>query len=212
MNPSKQNLSRPLKTRFSEYYSENPKQSESYSRIVNKKHFERLVSGIENAVDNNVNIEFGGDHDATSNYIAPTLISNISEEAILMKEEIFGPILPLKTYKTIDEAIDYINSGEKPLALYIYTKNKKVRNTIIKNTRAGSTCVNTNALQYSNHNLPFGGSNNSGIGKAHGFFGFQEFSNARSVLKRHSIGPFYLLFPPYSSIKERIAKLTVKWF
>nr|WP_321234434.1 aldehyde dehydrogenase family protein [uncultured Psychroserpens sp.] len=194
------------------YYSESPITSESYSRVVNERHFKRLVASLENAKENNATIEIGGDYDATSNYIAPTLISNLPDDATLLQEEIFGPILPLKTYKTIDEVITYVNSKEKPLALYIYAHNRKFINTIIKHTRAGSTCVNTNALQYSNHYLPFGGSNNSGIGKAHGFFGFQEFTNARSVLKRHTAGPLYLLFPPYNALKEKIANLAIKWF
>ncbi|WP_298904409.1 aldehyde dehydrogenase family protein [uncultured Psychroserpens sp.] len=194
------------------YYSENPKSSESFSRIVNKKHFDRLVASIENAKSFNATIELGGDYDENTNYIAPTLVSNVDEGAQLLQDEIFGPVLPIKTYKSTEEVINYINSKEKPLALYIYAKNRKFINTIIKNTRAGSTCVNSNALQYSNHYLPFGGSNNSGIGKAHGFFGFQEFSNARSVLKRHTAGPLYLLFPPYNTLKEKIANLAVKWF
>ncbi|WP_460220068.1 aldehyde dehydrogenase family protein [Psychroserpens sp. MEBiC05023] len=201
-----------FKSKVLEYYSEHPEASESYSRVVNTKHFQRLVSSIENAKDNNAIIELGGDYDDASSYIAPTLLSNLSDDAILMNDEVFGPILPIKTYKTIDEVVGYINSKEKPLALYIYARNKRVINTIIKNTRAGSTCVNSNALQYSNHYLPFGGSNNSGIGKAHGFFGFQEFSNARSVLKRHTVGPLYLLFPPYNRFKEKIANLAIKWF
>lgn len=201
-----------FKAKVLEYYSENPKDSKSFSRVVNTKHFQRLVAAIENAKTNNAVIELGGDYDDNSNYIAPTLISNLKEDATLLNEEIFGPILPVKTYKTIDEVVDYINAKEKPLALYVYAQNKRFVNTIIKNTRAGSTCINTNSLQFSNHNLPFGGSNNSGIGKAHGYFGFQEFSNVRSVLKRHTVGPLYLLFPPYNSLKEKIANLTIKWF
>ncbi|WP_299222849.1 aldehyde dehydrogenase family protein [uncultured Psychroserpens sp.] len=201
-----------FKSKVLDYYSANPKDSESYSRIVNEKHLKRLVSYIEDAVSNKATIELGGDHNVSSNYMAPTLISNIAEDAKLLNEEIFGPILPIKAYKTIEEAINYVNSKEKPLALYIYAKNRKVVNTIINNTRAGSTCINTNAIQYSNHYLPFGGSNNSGIGKAHGFFGFQEFSNARSVLKKHTLGPLYLLLPPYNRLKEKIAEIAIKWF
>ncbi|WP_298761425.1 aldehyde dehydrogenase family protein [uncultured Psychroserpens sp.] len=201
-----------FKAKALEYYSENPKTSESYSRVVNEKHFNRLVASIENAKEHKAMIELGADYDEASNYIAPTLISSLPEEATLLTEEIFGPILPIKTYKTIDEVIDYINSKEKPLALYIYARSKKVINRIIHSTRAGSTCINSNALQYSNHHLPFGGSNNSGIGKAHGFFGFQEFTNARSVLRRHTIGPLYLLFPPYNKLKEKITNAAIKWF
>ena len=194
------------------YYSENPELSDSFSRVVNKKHFDRLVKNIENAKSLDATIELGGDYDETTNYIAPTLISNVDDEAQLLQDEIFGPVLPVKTYRSTEDVINYINSKEKPLALYIYAKNRKFINNVIENTRAGSTCINSNALQYSNHHLPFGGSNNSGIGKAHGVFGFREFSNARSVLKRHTAGPVYLLFPPYNKMKEKIANLTVRWF
>lgn len=199
-------------SKVKDYYSENPETSESYSRVVNKKHFNRLVSAIEDAKAKNASIELGGDSDPASNYIAPTLVSNLSEDTILLNDEIFGPILPIKTYKTIDEVIQYINSKDRPLALYVYAKNKKLVNKIISETRAGSTCINTNAIQYSNHHLPFGGSNHSGIGKSHGFFGFQEFTNARSVLKRHTVGPVQLLLPPYTKFKEKVAKAAVKWF
>ncbi len=200
------------KSKVVEYYSENPLSSDSYGRVVNERHFQRLVQSIEDAKTNNGTIELGGNYEASSNYIAPTLITGLSDDATLLNEEIFGPILPIKTYKAIDEVIDYINSKEKPLALYIYANDKKFVNTVIQNTRAGSTCINTNALQFSNHNLPFGGSNNSGIGKEHVFYSFQEFSNARSVLKRHTIWTLNLLFPPYNQFKEKIAKAAVKWF
>ncbi len=171
-----------------------------------------LQDHLENAQTTNATIEIGGKTNSEDNYIEPTVISNLPDEASLLQEEIFGPILPIKTYKTIDEAVNYINSKEKPLALYIYSKNKRVVKQVIDNTRAGSTCINNNVVQYSNHNLPFGGTNNSGIGKSHGFFGFQEFSNMRSVLKQHTKGSIELLFPPYNNLKQKIVDLTIKWF
>ena len=96
-----------------------------------------------------------------------------------MQNEIFGPVLPILSYTDIDEVIGEINAGEKPLALYIYSSSNKNINHIQNNTRAGGTCINNNAVHFFNNNLPFGGSNNSGIGKSHGYFGFQAFSNAR---------------------------------
>ena len=194
------------------YYSADASISSSYGRIVNKNHFKRLVSYLENAKANGATIEIGGHYVEQDNYIEPTVISNLKEDTLLLKEEIFGPILPIKTFAHIDEVINDINSKAKPLALYIYSKKRKTINKIIKNTRAGGTCVNTNALQASNHGLPFGGSNNSGIGKSHGFFGFCEFSNARAVLTRHTVGPLNLLLPPYNTLKQKIVDLTIKWF
>ena len=194
------------------FYSENPESSEAYSRIVNKKHFNRLLDSLDDSKSKGATIESGGQTDESENYIDPTLISNLDDQSQLMQEEIFGPILPLKTYKSLEEAVNYINSKEKPLALYIYSKKKKNINFILNNTRAGGTCVNHNLLQYLNHNLPFGGSNNSGIGKSHGYFGFLEFTNQRSLLKQHTYGAVDLLKPPYSNWKQKIVDLTIKWF
>ncbi len=171
-----------------------------------------MVNHLNNAKTNGVKIEVGGKYNEEDNFIEPTVVSNLTSKASLAQEEIFGPILPVITYKTIDEAINYVNSKEKPLALYIYSKNRKTVTKIINNTRAGSTCINNNVLQYSNHYLPFGGTNNSGIGKSHGFYGFQEFSNQRSVLKQHFKGSIEFLFPPYTSLKQKLADITIKWF
>lgn len=195
-----------------EFYTAHPENSESYARIVSQKHFERLSNHIRNAELLNATIEVGGQLDSGSKYIAPTIISNLEKEATLLNEEIFGPILPIVTYNNLEDAIDYINSKERPLALYIYSKSKAHTKKVIENTRAGGTCINNNIIHYANHNLPFGGVNNSGIGKSHGFFGFEAFSNKRAVLKQHTFGVTELLFPPYTDFKEKLARLTVKWF
>lgn len=194
------------------FYTEKPIDSESYARIVTHKHFDHLKAHIENAQSLNATIEIGGKLDSETKYIAPTLVSNLKEEASLLQDEIFGPILPIVTYTTIDEAIDYINSKERPLALYVYSKSKVNTNTIIKNTRAGGTCINNNVIHYANHYLPFGGTNNSGIGKSHGFFGFKAFSNERAIVKQYMFGVAEFLFPPFTGLKERLARLTIKWF
>lgn len=201
-----------FKKQILSFFDEDAAKSDSYCRIVNERHFKRLHNHLEDAKSKNASLEIGGKTNSEDNFIEPTVITNLSEESSLLQEEIFGPILPVKTYKTIDEAISYINSKERPLALYIYSKSRTVANKIISNTRAGSTCINTNVLQYSNHNLPFGGSNNSGIGKSHGVFGFQEFSNMRSVLKQHTKGTIELLFPPYNNFKQKLTDFTIKWF
>ncbi|WP_027125659.1 aldehyde dehydrogenase family protein [Gelidibacter mesophilus] len=201
-----------FKSKIAEFYSEDAEQSDSYSRIVNPKHFERLVSYIEEAKQNKSDIAFGGTYNASDNYIEPTLVFDMPKDSKLMTDEIFGPILPVKTYSSIQETVDYINSNEKPLALYIYSKSKKNIAYIMDNTRAGSGCVNHNLLQFLNHNLPFGGSNNSGIGKAHGFYGFEAFSNRRAMMKQHTIGATDLLMPPYTNFKQKLIDLTLKWF
>jgi len=201
-----------FKKHLTAFYSETPSESESFGRIVNQKHFNRLKGYLDDAKSRHAEIVCGGISEAQDNYMEPTLVFNVSEDSELMQNEIFGPILPVKTYTSSQEVIDYINSKEKPLALYIFSKNKKRIREILNNTRAGSTCINHNLLQFLNHNLPFGGSNNSGIGKSHGVFGFQEFSNQRSVLQQHTIGAVDLLVPPYTNMKQKIVDLTIKWF
>ncbi|MCF6356842.1 MAG: aldehyde dehydrogenase family protein [Draconibacterium sp.] len=200
------------RTQIKAFFTDDASTSDSYGRIVNQKHFERLVSYIENAKDLNATIEAGGTYNKNEKYIEPTIISNLKPESNLLNEEIFGPIMPIITFNKLDEAIDYINKGSKPLALYIYSKSKKAIKKIINNTRAGSTCINNNVVQYTNHHLPFGGSNTSGIGKSHGVFGFKEFSNERSVVKQHTKGSVELLFPPYNNFKQKLVNLTIKWF
>ncbi|PCJ91548.1 MAG: aldehyde dehydrogenase family protein [Flavobacteriaceae bacterium] len=208
----KEELVEALKSQLKKYYTDDAATSNSYCRVVNKRHFKRLEQHIEDAIKHKATIEIGGTTNEEENYIAPTIISNLPDEASLLQEEVFGPILPIKTFQTTEEVIGYINSKEKPLALYIYSKNNATIKKILNNTRAGSTCINQNVLQFSNHHLPFGGTNNSGIGKTHGYYGFLEFSNMRSVLKQNFKGSIELLFPPYTKRKEKLAQATIKWF
>lgn len=201
-----------FKSKIVAFYSEQAEQSDSYCRIVNQKHFERLSSYIEEAKQNGSHIASGGAINASDNFIEPTLVFDAPEDSKLMQDEIFGPILPVKLFSNLQEPVDYINSKEKPLALYIYSKTDKTIDFIMSNTRAGSGCINHNLLQFLNHNLPFGGSNNSGIGKSHGIFGFEAFSNRRSMMKQHTVGATDLLRPPYTNFKQKLIDLTLKWF
>jgi len=201
-----------LKEQIKVFYGSDISKSSSFSRIVNKKNFNRIKNLIEDAKSKGATIVLGDSYNAEDNYIDPTIMTDLPEDAHILHHEIFGPVLPILTYKNIDEAIQYINSKEKPLALYIYSQNKKQINHVLSNTRAGSSAINNNVLQFGNHNLPFGGSNTSGIGKSHGFFGFQEFSNMRSVLKQNFKGPSENVFPPYNNAKQKLIDLTIKWF
>ena len=201
-----------VKTNLKEFYGEDASSSDAYNRIVNNKHFKRIEGYFEDAISKGANVEYGGKTDASQDYIEPTIMTNIPDESELSEKEIFGPILPVYKYKDIQKVIDRINSNEKPLALYIYSSSKKNINKIINNTRAGGTCINHNAIHFYNNNLPFGGSNNSGIGKGNGFYGFEAFSNPRAVLKQWS--PFFaldLLTPPYTNFKQKLIDFTIKW-
>lgn len=201
-----------VKKYIKQFYSEEAARESSYGRIVNEHHFGRVKGLYEKAVAKGAKVETGGEFDAGQNYISPTVMTNVPNDSELMEEEIFGPILPLKTFSEVKEVIDEINSREKPLALYIYGKKRKYINQILSNTRAGGGCINHNGLHFSNVNLPFGGSNNSGIGKGNGVYGFRAFSNARGILKQHLPSAMDFLLPPYNDFKQKLIDWTIKYF
>jgi aldehyde dehydrogenase (NAD+) len=201
-----------VKSRILEFYGEDVAQSASYMRIVNARNFNRIKSYIDDAIESGAKLVHGGKSDINENFIEPTVVTNVSLDSSLMKHEIFGPVLPIVTYSKLNEVISFIRSGGKPLALYIYSKSKQNIRQILRSTSAGGTCINNNALHYFNHNLPFGGSNNSGIGKSHGKFGFLAFSNERAVYKQILPSPMDFLKPPYNNKKMKFIKLILRWF
>jgi aldehyde dehydrogenase (NAD+) len=201
-----------LKATVKQNYGEDASTSSSYNRIVNSKHFKRVEGYFQDALLKGAVVEYGGKTDSTQDYFGPTIMTNISEDSDLWEKEIFGPILPFMVYTDLQEAIDKINSKEKPLALYIYSKSSENVDRIIHNTRAGATCVNHSGIHFFNNNLPFGGDNNSGIGKGNGFFGFEAFSNPRAVLKQWSpMSGLDMMAPPYTETKQKLIDMTIKW-
>ena len=194
-------------------YGLDARRSESYARIVNNRHYQRLSGYIEDAKQKGATVAYGGGTEGSEDYIEPTVLTDVDPSSAVMTEEIFGPVLPVYTYKSLDEPIAVINAKEKPLALYIYSKNQSNINRIIQNTRAGGTCINHSAVHFFQNNLPFGGSNNSGIGKGHGFFGFEAFSNPRGVFKQ--VLPFSaieLMSAPFNKLKQLLIDLSIKYF
>jgi aldehyde dehydrogenase (NAD+) len=185
--------------------------SDSYARIVNNRHFSRIKNYLDDAIAKGAKIEVGGGTIADQNFIEPTLLTNVNDKMKVMQDEIFGPILPVLTYRDKEEVIAYVNSKEKPLALYIHSKNNQNIDYFLNNTSAGDTVVNDLMLQFSNPELPFGGVNNSGIGKSNGFFGFQEMSNLRGVTKRQ-FGTMNFIYPPYTDNVKKLIDLLVKYF
>lgn len=208
----KEALIKAMQRYLNSFFGEDIKKSDAFPRIINKEHTERIINLVEDSKNKGATIAFGGSSSVEDKYIQPTLITNIPLDADIMEQEIFGPVLPIIGFKDIKEVINQLNSKEIPLALYIYSKRKSNIKYLIKNTRAGGTCVNSNDIHFFNNNLPFGGFNNSGIGKSHGFFGFQAFSNARGIYTQHIPGALELLMPPYTNFKQKLINLTVKWF
>lgn len=211
-NSKKEQFLASIKKYLTQYYSEDSTQEPSYCRMVNQKHFARVNSYIEDAKKKGAKVEFGGQVDADTDFIAPTIMTNVAMDSTLMTEEIFGPVLPVHGYDNVDQVISEINNIEKPLALYIYSRSNKNTEKILNNTRAGGSCINHNGVHFYNTNLPFGGSNNSGIGKGNGWFGFEAFTNRRGVLKQHVPNALELLLPPYNNFKQKLIDLTIKWF
>jgi aldehyde dehydrogenase (NAD+) len=173
-----------LKENIESFYGIDARRSDSYARIVNNRHYQRLSGYIEDAKQKGATVEYGGRTEGSEDYVEPTVLTDVDPSSAVMTEEIFGPVLPVYGYTSLDEPIEMINSKEKPLALYIYSKNQSNIDRIMANTRAGGTCINHSVMHFFQNNLPFGGSNNSGIGKGHGFFGFEAFSNPRGVFKQ----------------------------
>ena len=202
-----------LSKEIQKLYSVKPVESDSYCRIVNKNHFERLSKLLKDTTKKGAKILIGGKLDKTINFIEPTVIDNVDHKSKIHDEEIFGPILPIYEYNNIDEAITFINQKEKPLALYIFSNSNKNINKVLKRTSSGGICINHSTLHYSNYNLPFGGVNNSGFGRCHGIYGFKEFSNSKSIFRQYlPFSPTDLLVPPYNRYKKIIIKYLLKYF
>ncbi len=199
-----------LKETIQKAFGENPENSPDDCRIVNAKHLARVKRLLEDAVSKGATVEIGGKTDDSQNYVAPTVLTDITPDMLLMEEEIFGPIVPIITYKSIDEALSIINSKEKPLALYIFSKNRKNQEYIINHTTAGATCINESMIHNGHKELPFGGVNNSGIGKSHGLYGLKEFCNERPILKAWN-PPSNLTLPPYTKLHKRITDFVLKY-
>ncbi|TKC04970.1 aldehyde dehydrogenase family protein [Pedobacter frigoris] len=168
-----------------------------YAKIINDRHFNRLSGLINDASAKGAEIIYGGVTDPSERTIYPTVITNLSPDAEIMREEIFGPILPVIPFKKLDDAIAMINEKSKPLALYIFSENSQNIRHIIKQTSAGGTCVNDVLIHISNPKLPFGGVNGSGVGSCHGQFGFKTFSHERAVVFQSGFDVTNLIYPPY---------------
>lgn len=168
-----------------------------YAKIINERHFKRLSGLIVDAKNKGADIAMGGELDQTNTTINPTLLTQVKDDSAIMNEEIFGPILPIIPYKNLEEVIARINQKSKPLALYIFSENKKNINKIIANTSAGGTCVNDVLIHISNPKLPFGGVNGSGIGSCHGVYGFKSFSHERAVVFQSKLDMTSIIYPPY---------------
>jgi aldehyde dehydrogenase (NAD+) len=201
-----------MKETLTHSFGANPQASPDMARIVNNKNLLRVKGLLDDAVKGGAKVEVGGQVAEEENYIAPTILSNVSLDSKIMQEEIFGPVLPVVTYKDMNEAMAIVNGKEKPLSLYIFSSSGKNQKYMLNNTSAGGTCINDNVIHITNPYLPFGGVNNSGIGKSTGHFGFKEFSNERAVLKAlHSGSVSTPLWFPYGKVAQTVTNFLMKY-
>ena len=180
-----------------------------YCQVVNTAHHGRISALLKDAKANGGKVLIGGEMVKAGRFIAPTMIEGMSEDSAIMQEEIFGPILPIITFSDLDEAVAYVNSKPKPLALYIYAQDQGAINKVLQETSAGDTCVNQTMMHFLHQNLPFGGVNNSGIGKSGGVWGFRAFTHERSVLVE-KFSAASMLHPPYTPKVLKMIKQTMR--
>jgi len=201
----KKNFLENAKRQIRAFYGENPSVSVDFGRIVNEKHFDRLVNLMKDG-----QIIAGGEYERESLYISPTIIDKVKWDDSIMKEEIFGPILPVLEYDDLDNLILNIKKFQKPLSLYIFSNDKDIQEKIIKNISFGGGCVNDTLMHLANPHLPFGGVGESGIGAYHGRANFKTFSHEKSVLNKPFFMDMNLRYPPYKNKQKLIERMFLK--
>ncbi len=179
------------------------------TRMVNRRHTARVAALLSDALVRGAHVRAGGTLDETQCFIAPTLLDNVPAGAAILEEEIFGPLLPIHGYSDLKQVIGAINAGPKPLALYIWSRKQAHIDALLARTSSGGACVNHCVAQFAHGNLPFGGVNNSGIGTAHGAYGFRAFSHERGVMRSSMLMTIKLFFPPYSKKRTYLLRKTV---
>lgn len=183
-------------------YGAEPLLNSDYGKMINEKHFSR-VSGLINPDK----VVWGGQTDAASLRIAPTVMDGVLEQDAVMQEEIFGPLMPVIEVESMQEAYDFINRRPHPLALYLFTTSSKVKKQFVSGLRFGGGCINDTIMHIATHNLPFGGVGNSGMGAYHGKTGFDTFTHQKAVVSKPNFLDLPLRYQPYNKLKDWVIKL-----
>jgi aldehyde dehydrogenase (NAD+) len=191
-----------------EKIEENP----DYCRIINPRHFKRVQTIMDEALDQGGELLYGGIVGEEDRYFSPTIIQPPPPDSAIMQEEIFGPLLPVIPYENLPEVLDMIQAKPRPLVLYIFSPREEFVNEIVSHTHSGDVVINDVMVHFANVKLPFGGVNNSGIGKSHGIYGFREFSHLRSVMQQGKITPAALFYPPYNRRVRKWIDILLKYF
>ncbi|HCX9546557.1 TPA: aldehyde dehydrogenase [Staphylococcus aureus] len=190
----KDDLITALSKTLREFYGQNIQQSPDYGRIVNLKHYHRLTSLLNSA---QMNIVFGGHSDEDERYIEPTLLDHVTNDSAIMQEEIFGPILPILTYQSLDEAISFIHQRPKPLSLYLFSEDENATQRVINELSFGGGAINDTLMHLANPKLPFGGVGASGMGRYHGKYSFDTFTHEKSYIFKSTRLESGVHLPPY---------------
>ncbi len=187
---------------------ENP----DYCRMINTRHFQRVVELMRDTLQKGASLLAGGIVREDELFISPTLLGNVPPESRIMREEIFGPLLPIIPYRDLDEAIQIVNGLPPALALYLFSRKRDVMERVLERTQSGDAMINDVVVHFSNVALPFGGLRQSGMGKSHGFHGFRTFSHRRSVMRQPRWTGISYLKPPYTPGVKRLIEFTIKFF
>ena len=191
-----------LEREITELYGTDPQKSNDFGRVVNERHVDRLIALIPET-----GASIGGTSDRANRYLAPTVLTDVQLDDPVMQEEIFGPVLPIVTVGSVDEAIRIVNDRDKPLALYVFSGDKRVQQAFLDRTSSGSVGINAPILQLGVSTLPFGGVGASGMGSYHGEFGIRTFSHERSVLRKSGRGTLLRIAqPPFTDKKIRMLR------
>jgi aldehyde dehydrogenase (NAD+) len=184
-----------------EFYGADPRKSKDYARVVSPRHFTRLKAMISSGT-----VAVGGQTEESERYISPTVLVNVDKSSPVMQEEIFGPILPIIEVDSIDEALNFVNGRQHPLALYVFSEDSEVSERVVANTTSGGVTVNGTIFHMTGPFLPFGGVGESGMGAYHGQAGVDVFQHLKPVLKRSTKFDAPLAYPPYTARKFSILK------
>ncbi|WP_190616170.1 aldehyde dehydrogenase family protein [Tepiditoga spiralis] len=203
----KEQFIKEFKQAISNFYGHEIEKSKDYARIINEKQMNRLIKIIE---EDKSKVIFGGEYNLKEKYISPTLLNNVNWNDASMKDEIFGPLLPILEYENIEDVSKIINERPKPLAVYIFSESKNNQKYIIENTSSGGFGINETVSHFTSHYMPFGGVGNSGLGSYHGEASFRQFSHFKSILNKSTKINLNVQFPPYTEKKFKLVKKILK--
>ena len=201
----KDELLKQIQKQIRKQFGKAPLDNKNYGKIINEKHFERILGLI-----NGEKLVYGGQSEPESLRIAPTVLNNITWDDAVMGEEIFGPLLPILTFDTLDEALDTVESHPHPLALYFFSEDKAAQKKVLDTCRFGGGCINDTIIHLATSDMPFGGVGESGMGSYHGRVGFETFSHYRSIVDKKTWMDLPIRYQKYTGLKEKMMRMFLK--